>query len=88
MQRIYEWRSGFGSSAICIINAFFTSSVHNGEFDTNEACVAFSKLMLENLHFTYSSADGDNPLVNNYLNYDMLLILHRCFVGSSARHLF
>jgi hypothetical protein len=73
IQRIYEWRSGFGSSAICIINSFFASDVHEGNFDTNEARVTFSELMLDKLRFTYSMADGDDPSVKDYSDSDMLL---------------
>jgi len=74
MQRVYEWRGSFGSSAICIVNAFFSSDVHEGALDSDEQRVSFSKSMLENLRFMYSTADGDDPLVGDYPDSDKLLI--------------
>ena len=63
MQRIYEWRGSFGSSAICVINAFFHSDVHDGKFSKNDARVTFSEEMLQDLRFLYSTAEGDDPSV-------------------------
>jgi hypothetical protein len=43
-----------------MINHFFETGIN---FDSTEDCVAFATLMLENLRFLYSKADGDNPEV-------------------------
>jgi hypothetical protein len=80
MQRIYEWRSGFGSSAICIVNAFFESDGHEEEmFDTNTARASFSEFMLDKLRFTYSKAAGDDQKVC----LSLLEILTHFFKGIS-----
>jgi hypothetical protein len=64
-QRLYEWRNGIGSGAICIVNSFFTADVHDGAFDTNEARVAFSEHMLYKCRFAYSNGDSDDSSVRN-----------------------
>jgi hypothetical protein len=73
MQRIYEWRGNFGSTAISVINAFFSM---NKDFDENDARVAFSQEMLRDLRFQYSTADGDDSSVSGHPKLDLLLTLH------------
>jgi hypothetical protein len=64
MQRLYEWRASFGSTAMCIINAFFESNMHDDDFTTNDDRMAFSQYMLKNLRFLYLTADGDDLKVS------------------------
>jgi hypothetical protein len=59
-QRIYEWRASFGSAALAIVNAFFSS---HRSFDANEARVDFAQHQLKNFAFLYQKADGDDKTV-------------------------
>jgi hypothetical protein len=78
MQRIYEWRASFGSSAICILNAFFECDEHKEEFITNNLCIDFSKYMLKDLRFLYSTADGDDRPVRDVILTHVSLTSKSC----------
>ncbi|KAH7917558.1 hypothetical protein BV22DRAFT_1135311 [Leucogyrophana mollusca] len=53
-QRIYEWRSGFGSTALTVVNSFFASDKH---FEGNAARQQYARSTLKDLAFLYANAD-------------------------------
>jgi len=55
-QRIYEYRSGFGSTAIALVQAFFESD-KTGQYDTDEQRQEFAGDMLDDLQFLYADAN-------------------------------
>jgi hypothetical protein len=54
-QRVYEWRSTFGTSAVMTVNSFFLSK-DNG-FHTDQDRASHAKYLLENRRFIYSNPE-------------------------------
>jgi len=72
-QHIYEWRAGFGSTVLVVVNDFF--QVHD-EYGSNERRSGFSKHMLENLQFLFSSTETENPEVCSICFFSFII---RCY---------
>ncbi|KAG2050283.1 hypothetical protein BDR06DRAFT_892197, partial [Suillus hirtellus] len=59
VQRIHEWKASFGSTAITVLMAFFTS---NPDYQTQTARKAFADNQLEDSRFIYENPESeDNP---------------------------
>jgi len=65
VQRLYDWRSGFGSVALTVIDAFFDSEINGTAFKTFAARKQYAQHQLEHLRFLYSDAAGDDPSVRS-----------------------
>jgi hypothetical protein len=68
-QRACEWRSGFASTALAILQVYFDDN----DYDTDEACQDFANFALDNWSFLYCDVtmQGDDvssppDLVANY----------------------
>ncbi|KAG1882053.1 hypothetical protein F4604DRAFT_1678503 [Suillus subluteus] len=58
-QRIHEWRATFGSTAISILMAFFSSEP---EYKTQAACKEYAEDQIEDLRFIYEDPNNnDHP---------------------------
>jgi hypothetical protein len=62
-QRVYEWRNGFGSSALAIVNAFLD---HHEEFNSDDARAEFAETQLTDLAFLYEKATGEDKTVTKF----------------------
>jgi hypothetical protein len=60
IQRTYEWRSGFGSTALAVLVSFFDTSK---DFETNDQRRTFAENMTKDLRFIYAEALGNDPKV-------------------------
>ncbi|KAL6298720.1 hypothetical protein BKA93DRAFT_830499 [Sparassis latifolia] len=58
IQRMCEWRSSFGSTAITIAEAFFNANI---KYLDLTKCAAFATEMLKFHHFAYETAKGSKP---------------------------
>ncbi|KZT06390.1 uncharacterized protein LAESUDRAFT_750170 [Laetiporus sulphureus 93-53] len=58
-QRLSEWRSSFGSTALRILENFFIGDKENSYDNVEDRC-EFTEYMLSKLRFTYEHAVGDN----------------------------
>ena len=61
MQRLYDWRSGFGSVALSVIDAFFDSEINGTLFKSFAARKQYAQHQLKHLRFLYSEAESDDP---------------------------
>jgi hypothetical protein len=87
-QRIYEFRGGFGSSALTIITVFYENTEN---FETNETRVDFAEYMLEHLHFLYSHCDSEEkevihtvslfPATNRHPGFPWLIPFDLCLTN-------
>ncbi|KAG1733930.1 uncharacterized protein EDB91DRAFT_1057236 [Suillus paluster] len=57
IQRIHEWRTIFGSTAISVLMAFFASVP---QYDTQAACAEYAEYQLQDAHFIYKDANNDD----------------------------
>ncbi|KAG2061687.1 hypothetical protein BDR06DRAFT_966584 [Suillus hirtellus] len=55
-QRVHEWRASFGSTAITVLMAFFTSMP---EYETQEAHEEYAEYQLQECHFIYEDPDNE-----------------------------
>ncbi|KZT03382.1 uncharacterized protein LAESUDRAFT_716212 [Laetiporus sulphureus 93-53] len=58
-QRLSEWRSGFGQTALRLLDTFFADDKEN-LYNTIEDRRDFAEYMLSKLRFTYEHAEGNN----------------------------
>jgi hypothetical protein len=72
-QRTHEWRSSFGSTAVAMFAAFFSSAPEE-RYASDESRAEFATKLLKNLAFVFEKTDGDNPSVLP------LLCLCRCLI--------
>jgi hypothetical protein len=62
MQRICEWRAGFGSTALTFLNAFFAT---NKGYEMDESRKTFAQGKLNNFKFLYEFPVGENRKVSS-----------------------
>ena len=60
---MYEWRSGFASAALAIVNAFFDSCEDLG---SDKVRSEFAEYQLRNGSFLYKKAQGDDRTVKYF----------------------
>jgi len=56
-QRIHEWRASFGSIAVTILVAIFTSM--GDDYKTQESCMEYAEYQLDGLRFVYEDLDSE-----------------------------
>lgn len=52
-QRVCEWHSGFGSTALAMVNAFFKADPKS--FSTDESCEVFARSLLDEFTFLFGT---------------------------------
>ncbi|KAG1867519.1 hypothetical protein C8R48DRAFT_772013 [Suillus tomentosus] len=55
-QRVHEWRASFGSTAVTVLMAFFTSTL---EYETQEAREEYTEYQLQECRFIYEDPDNE-----------------------------
>jgi hypothetical protein len=55
-QRVCEWRSGFASAALSIVNAYFDD---NDDYESNDSRQEFAESALESYTFLYREISTD-----------------------------
>jgi hypothetical protein len=86
-QRITEWRSTFGSTAIAVVSAFFDNEKHAERFSTNESRSALATNQLQYYRFIFAEAEGNDPKVSTFKLYirrfnTTLRLLYRNFMAA------
>ncbi|KAG2739995.1 hypothetical protein P692DRAFT_20754477 [Suillus brevipes Sb2] len=56
-QRIHEWRASFGSTAVTVLMAFFTSTP---DYETQEAREEYAEYQLQDCRFIYEDPDNED----------------------------
>jgi hypothetical protein len=79
-QRVNEWRGGFGSTALVMINNFFEFGKEL--FNTDEKCVEFSRQSIKTLSFLYENTD--NPKVSVSVSRTVIYVHYTLYRSSAA----
>ncbi|KAG2074319.1 hypothetical protein BDR04DRAFT_1115819 [Suillus decipiens] len=65
----HKWQASFGSTAITVLMAFFTST---SKYETQEACEEYTEDQLQECHFIYEDLDNKEQPVAGKVRVDLL----------------